>query len=253
MPIVNGRGKVTACEALLRWTSPVLGNVTPDEFIPIAESTGLFSKIDWWVIDRAMADCALLKKIFGADTVLCINISSAELYTKEIADHFLHCLSRHKADAQSIEIELTETFAVKLGDQSKRSIETLRAKGFRISIDDFGAGYTSVQQIIDYPAETIKLDRALVESLAKSAALPTLKALVALCHAQNMSVVAEGVDTAEKLSLLAAAGCDLYQGYLISKPLTVNDLGLWAMQRMLETAREAAGQTARPAPTARSA
>jgi c-di-GMP phosphodiesterase len=253
MPIVNGRGKVTACEALLRWTSPVLGNVTPDEFIPIAESTGLFSKIDWWVIDRAMADCALLKKIFGADTVLCINISSAELYTKEIADHFLHCLSRHKADAQSIEIELTETFAVKLGDQSKRSIETLRAKGFRISIDDFGAGYTSVQQIIDYPAETIKLDRALVESLAKSAALPTLKALVALCHAQNMSVVAEGVDTAEKLSLLAAAGCDLYQGYLISKPLTVNDLGLWAMQRMLETAREAAGQTAKPVPTARPA
>ena len=242
MPIVDGHGKVTACEALLRWISPVLGAVTPDEFIPIAETTGLYSKIDWWVIDRAMADCTLLKKIFGADTVLCINISSAELYTKEIADHFLACLDRHMAEPGSIEIELTETFAVKLGDQSKRNIETLRAKGFRISIDDFGAGYTSVQQIIDYPAETIKLDRALVESLTKSAALPTLRALVALCHAQNMSVVAEGVDTAEKLSLLAAAGCDLYQGYLISKPLAVNDLGLWAMQRMLDQARDTTGQ-----------
>ncbi|MDX3927344.1 MAG: EAL domain-containing protein [Shinella sp.] len=240
MPIVDGRGKVTGCEALLRWTSPVLGTVTPDEFIPIAETTGLFSKIDWWVIDRAMAEYEQLKKLFGPDTILCINISSAELYTKSISDHFCECLERHALDARTIEIELTETFAVKLSDQSKRNIDILRAKGFRISIDDFGAGYTSVQQIIDYPAETIKLDRALVESLTKSAALPTLRALIALCHAQDMSVVAEGVDSTEKLSLLAAAGCDLYQGYLISKPQTIEDIGIWAMQRLIDQAREAA-------------
>ncbi|MXN53906.1 EAL domain-containing protein [Shinella sp. AETb1-6] len=238
MPIVNGQGKVTGCEALLRWTSPVLGNVTPDEFIPIAETTGLFSKIDWWVINRAMADYGHVRKLFGAETILCINISSAELYTKSISDHFCDCADRHGVDARLIEIELTETFAVKLGEQSRRNIEILRAKGFRISIDDFGAGYTSVQQIIEYPAETIKLDRELVESLTRSAALPTLRALIALCHAQDMSVIAEGVDTPEKMSLLAAAGCDLYQGYLISRPLPLDDLGVWAMQRLLDTARE---------------
>lgn len=243
MPIVNGQGKVTGCEALLRWNSPVLGNVTPDEFIPIAEMTGLFSKIDWWVIDRAMSEYGNIKKLFGADTVLCINISSAELYTKSISDHFCDCADRHGIDARLIEIELTETFAVKLGEQSRRNIDILRDRGFRISIDDFGAGYTSVQQIIEYPAETIKLDRELVESLTRSAALPTLRALVALCHAQDMSVIAEGVDTPEKMALLAAAGCDFYQGYLISRPLTVEDLALWAMHRLMEKARE----TTRPA------
>ncbi|MCF3641678.1 bifunctional diguanylate cyclase/phosphodiesterase [Rhizobium sp. TRM95111] len=252
MPMVNGKGKVTGCEALLRWTSPLLGNVTPDEFIPIAETTGLFSKIDWWVIDRAMADHAHVCRLFGPETIMCINISSAELYTKSISNHFKDCARRHKVDPRKIEIELTETFAVKLGDQSQRNIDILRETGFRISIDDFGAGYTSVQQIIDYPAETIKLDRALVESLTKKAALPTLRALIALCHAQDMSVVAEGVDTTEKLTLLAAAGCDLYQGYLISKPLSAEDLGVWAMQRLVEQAREAAG-TKTVATTARMA
>jgi diguanylate cyclase (GGDEF)-like protein len=240
MPIVDGHGKVTGCEALLRWTSPVLGRVTPDEFIPIAETTGLFSKIDWWVIDRAMSEHSHIRKLFGPETILCINISSAELYTKSISDHFCECADRHGVDARMIEIELTETFAVKLGEQSRRNIEILRARGFRISIDDFGAGYTSVQQIIEYPAETIKLDRELVESLTRSAALPTLRALVALCHAQDMSVIAEGVDTTEKMALLAAAGCDLYQGYLISRPLTLEEIGIWAMQRLVEKAREAA-------------
>lgn len=238
MPIVNGHGKVTGCEALLRWNSPVLGRVTPDEFIPIAETTGLFSKIDWWVIDRAMAEYGHIRRLFGAETILCINISSAELYTKSISDHFCDSADRHGVDARMIEIELTETFAVKLGEQSRRNIEILRARGFRISIDDFGAGYTSVQQIIEYPAETIKLDRELVESLTRSAALPTLRALVALCHAQNMSVIAEGVDTTEKMALLAAAGCDLYQGYLISRPLSLDEIGVWAMQRLVEKARE---------------
>lgn len=247
MPIVDGHGKVTGCEALLRWTSPLLGRVTPDEFIPIAETTGLFSKIDWWVIDRAMAEYSHIRKLFGVGTILCINISSAELYTKSISDHFCDCAERHGVDTRMIEIELTETFAVKLGEQSRRNIEILRSRGFRISIDDFGAGYTSVQQIIEYPAETIKLDRALVESLTRSAALPTLRALVALCHAQDMSVIAEGVDTTEKMALLAAAGCDLYQGYLISRPLTLEEIGVWAMQRLMDKAREtiSAGQRAR--------
>lgn len=240
MPIVDGRGKVTGCEALLRWQSPSLGQVTPDEFIPIAETTGLFSKIDWWVIDRAMAESGQLRKLFGPETILCINISSAELYTRSISDHFCECADRHGVDPRLIEIELTETFAVKLGEQLRRNIDVLRARGFRISIDDFGAGYTSVQQIIEYPAETIKLDRALVDSLTVSAALPTLRALIALCHAQDMSVVAEGVDTTEKMGLLAAAGCDLYQGYLITPPLSLDDIGVWAMQRLLEKAREAA-------------
>ncbi len=238
MPMVDTDGRVTGCEALLRWYSPVLGNVTPDEFVPIAESSGLFTKIDWWVINKAMSDCGQLKALFGPQTVLAINISSAELHSKAIADHFSDCLEMHGLEARSIEIELTETFAVKFSDQLRRNIDALRQRGFRLSIDDFGAGYTSVQQIIEYTADTIKLDRALVSNLTASQSLPVLKALIALCHAKDVAVVGEGIDTPEKLSMLTAAGCDLFQGYLISKPLPIEDLAIWALTR---TARYAHG------------
>ncbi len=236
MPIVDAGGKVIGCEALLRWVSPTLGNITPDEFVPIAESSGLFNKIDWWVINQAMSEHHRLKQLFGQETLLAINISSAELHSKSISDYFCACLDKHGLDPRTIEIELTETFAVKLGDQLHRNIETLREKGFRISIDDFGAGYTSVQQIIEYTADTIKLDRALVENLANEASLPALKAMIALCHAQQMSVIGEGVDSHEKLAMLTAAGCDHFQGYLISKPLTLPDLSIWALKQTAQIA-----------------
>ncbi|OJF94005.1 putative bifunctional diguanylate cyclase/phosphodiesterase [Pararhizobium antarcticum] len=246
MPIVDARGRVTGCEALLRWISPTLGNVTPDEFVPIAESSGLFTKIDWWVINRAMGEHWRLKELFGPETVLAINISSAELYSKSISDYFCDCLDRHGLEAKFIEIELTETFAVKLGDQLHRNIQSLRDKGFRISIDDFGAGYTSVQQIIEYTADTIKLDRALVQNLTGEHSLPALKAVIALCHAQNMAVVGEGVDTTRKMAMLTEAGCDHFQGYLISKPLNLTDLASWAIHNATVTAGEIA-QTHVPA------
>ncbi len=236
MPIVDGLGKVVGCEALLRWVSPTLGNVRPDEFVPIAESSGQFTKIDCWVIDHAMADYATLQRLFGADTTLAINISSAELHSKTIVDHFDLCLERHGVRPGAIEIELTETYAVTLGDQLHQNIEGLRDRGFRISIDDFGAGYTSMQQIIEYTADTIKLDRALVENLAREEMLPALRAVIALCHAQDMQVIGEGIDTQEKMAVLSAAGCDNFQGYLISKPLTLEDLGIWSLKHTVELA-----------------
>lgn len=236
MPIVDDGGKVVGCEALLRWVSPTLGNVRPDEFVPIAESSGQFTKIDCWVIDRAMSEYHHLEQLFGEGTTLAINMSSAELHSKSIAKHFNDCLDRHGVAPGAIEIELTETYAVTLGDQLHQNIEDLRARGFRISIDDFGAGYTSMQQIIEYTADTIKLDRALVDNLAREEMLPALKAVIALCHAQNMQVIGEGVDTEEKLAVLSAAGCDHYQGYLISKPLTLEDLGIWSLKRTAELA-----------------
>ncbi|PST26314.1 bifunctional diguanylate cyclase/phosphodiesterase [Mesorhizobium plurifarium] len=243
MPIVDTGGKVTGCEALLRWHSPVLGHVTPDEFVPIAESSGLFTKIDWWVIDKAMSDCHQLKALFGPDTVLAINISSAELHSKSISGHFSDCLARYGLEARSIDIELTETFAVQISDQLRLNMEELRSKGFRLSIDDFGAGYTSVQQIIDYAADTIKLDRALVSNLTASKSLAVLKAVIALCHAKEMAVVGEGVDTAEKLAMLSAAGCDRFQGYLISKPLPLAELAIWALSHVALASKPAEGDS----------
>jgi diguanylate cyclase (GGDEF)-like protein len=232
MPIVNPAGLVTGCEALLRWASPTLGMVTPDEFVPIAESSGQFTKIDWWVVSRALADYEEIRTMFGPATVLAINISSAELHSRAIADHFVREAARHGIDPSRIEIELTETYAVKIGDQLHRNIKALRSGGFRISIDDFGAGYTSVQQIMEYTADTIKLDRAIVEIMATMEHLPALRALIALCHARGMSVIGEGVDSPDKITFLERAGCNLFQGYLFSKPLPLYELGIWALQNV---------------------
>ncbi|SIR01795.1 diguanylate cyclase/phosphodiesterase [Rhizobium sp. RU20A] len=230
MPLINRQGKVAGCEALLRWRSPVLGPVGPDEFVPIAERHGLFAKIDFWVIDRAIADCARLQDIFGPDTVVAINISSAELHSTAITDHIVDRLRHYKVDARSVEIELTETFAVSLGDQLRQNIQRLREGGLRIAIDDFGAGYTSVQQIIDYMADTIKLDRDFVGKLTADHMHPTLRAMNELCHAQKMRVVAEGVETREQLETLMSAGCDYFQGYFFSKPRQMEDLQVWALR-----------------------
>ncbi|MFP5075951.1 putative bifunctional diguanylate cyclase/phosphodiesterase [Rhizobium sp. YIM 134829] len=236
MPIVDRRGRVTGCEALLRWTSPALGQVGPDEFVPIAESSGLFSKIDWWVVRRAMSDYRRLEAMFGANTILAINVSSAELHSRAIGAHLSDQAAAHGLQPGVIEIELTETYAVEAGLVLREAVEALRARGFRLSIDDFGAGYTSVQQLIEYPADTLKLDRAMVETMATTDMLAALRAMIALCHARGMSVVAEGVETKEKMDLLIAAGCDLFQGYYISKPLSLDDLGLWALQRLASPA-----------------
>ncbi|OLP54499.1 diguanylate phosphodiesterase [Rhizobium rhizosphaerae] len=231
MPVVDPDGKVMGCEALLRWTSPILGRVGPDEFVPIAETSGLFSKIDHWVIDRAIRDHAALAGLFGSDTILAINISSAELHQDDIADRFIEAVARHGVDPHLIEIELTETYSVSLSATAERVLSRLAGKGFGISIDDFGAGYNSLQQLIDYRADAIKLDRGIVEKLAGTGQIEALTALIALCHAREMSVVAEGVDTHEKFSALRHAGCDLFQGYLISRPLVLTELAAWALTR----------------------
>ncbi len=229
MPLINRAGKVVGCEALIRWRSPVLGPVGPDEFVPIAESSGLFTKIDFWVIDKAIADCARLQAMFGPDTVVAINISSAELHSSAITNHIVERLKHYDVDARSVEIELTETFAVSLSEQLRHNIQRLREGGLRIAIDDFGAGYTSVQQIIDYMADTIKLDRDFVRKLTADDMQPTLRAVNELCHAQKMKVVAEGVETREQLDMLFEAGCDYFQGYFFCKPRQMDDLQVWAL------------------------
>lgn len=234
MPIVDPRDRVIACEALIRWTSPTLGVMTPDEFIPIAERNGLFSSLDRWVIDKALCDHAKLAEWFGADVIVSINVSSAELHATSLRDYLVERLTARRVAPAQVEIELTETFAVGLHAEISRNVRAFREAGVRIAIDDFGAGYTSIQQVTEYSADTIKLDRAFAERLTSSPA--TLSALVALCHAQGMSIVAEGVDRSEKVDLFRAVGCDGLQGFEICPPLPLNDLGLWALARLAPSA-----------------
>ena len=142
----------------------------------------------------------------------------------ERAAHYGICSSR-------IEIELTETYAAELSNHTMAVVRAIRMAGFRVAIDDFGVGYTSIQQLLEYPADTIKLDMAIIERLTRPDMQESLGAIVAFCQAQGKRVNAEGVDTLEKQSALLRAGCDLFQGYLISPPRSVPALAEWVAVR----------------------
>jgi EAL domain-containing protein (putative c-di-GMP-specific phosphodiesterase class I) len=216
---------------LLRWHSPILGTVSPGEFIPIAERAGLHSRIDNWVIDRALAEYPKLVELFGAEVILAINVSSAQLADDRICNYLLERAAHHGVAPGRIEIELTETYAAELCTDTMQVVQAIRRAGFRVAIDDFGVGYTSIQQLLEYPADTIKLDMAIITRLTQPDMQQSLSALIAFCHAQGKRVNAEGVDNMEKQSALLQAGCDLFQGYLISPPRSLAALEDWMAVR----------------------
>ncbi|MCQ4312340.1 EAL domain-containing protein [Pseudomonas stutzeri] len=231
MPAVDREGAVVSCEVLLRWHSPLLGTVSPGEFIPIAERAGLFPKIDSWVIDHALAGYRELVRLFGEGVILAINVSSAQLTDDRICSCLIERAAHHGIAPSSIEIELTETFAAELSSNTMEVVRAIRQAGFRVAIDDFGVGYTSIQQLLEYPADTIKLDMAIIQRLTQPDMQESLTALIAFCRAQGKRVNAEGVDTLQKQSALLDAGCDLFQGYLISPPRSVVALREWMAVR----------------------
>jgi diguanylate cyclase (GGDEF)-like protein len=237
MPIVSRDGVVEKCEALLRWNSPNLGMVSPGEFIPIAEMHALFSKIDKWVLRKAIGDLHALQEIFSEGVVLSINISTAELSSSTIIDYSVETIKRHGVSASAVEIELTETFAAKIPVKAKRVVQGLRDAGFKISLDDFGSGYTSLKQILEFPLDTVKLDRELVMKIRDPRGMLALTSIIDLCHSQNCVVVAEGVEDMPTQAALSLAGCDLFQGFGICRPLSLSEL----VTRYADAAPEAKG------------
>ncbi|KTT42990.1 c-di-GMP phosphodiesterase [Pseudomonas oryzihabitans] len=232
MPAIDSAGQVRSAETLLRWNSPRLGAVSPAEFIPIAERHGHFRWIDRWVVDQACREYPALQQALGADLVLSINLSSAQLEQADIVPYLCERVRHHQVDPGRLELEFTETFAAELNERTLALLHELRAEGFRVAIDDFGVGYTSIQQVTDYPADTIKFDRLIVERLSQPGNQASLDALVAFCHARNAQVIAEGVDTELKRFCLQQAGCDLLQGFLVCPPRRLDELRDWQRQRL---------------------
>ena len=227
MPFVDKQDKVKGLEVLLRWLSPELGHVTPDEFVPIAEQTGTYSKIDTWVFRNAFEHIAKLRAFLGEEIVIAINISAAELGQADFAENLIKLKNEYGVDNHSVELEITETFGYFAVQRVLAVLGELRDAGFGISIDDFGIGYTPLLQMIDYPVDKVKFDKELVQRLTHEDYLQLLEPTVELCHLQAIEVTAEGVEDKEKLSVLRAAGCDYFQGYSIAQPMTLPELKRW--------------------------
>ena len=227
MPLIDARTDIIeGFEVLVRWTSTKLGVVGPNEFIPIAEASGQFNKIDLWVIENAMKSYKKLKERLGHDFKLSINLSSAQLNMNEIAAHLLLLLDKYQLDPQNIQLEMTETLNVEYTQQADTLLKTLSDKGFKIAIDDFGTGYTALLQLIEYPAHMIKFDKTFVDKAMQDNNRTMLEPIIALCHSQNLEVTIEGVETEEMVTYLKSIGSDYLQGFYYGKPAKLEDLKL---------------------------
>ncbi|MDC5704068.1 putative bifunctional diguanylate cyclase/phosphodiesterase [Vibrio europaeus] len=222
-PYYDRDGKVIkGVEALLRWNSPKLGKVTPSEFIPISEQIGLFGTIDRWVIKQAFIDFQQLQSCFESPIQLSINLSSAELDSLQLAADIQSLMELYPVQPHLIDFEITETFAS--DSQSYLLLHELAQMGFKLTIDDFGSGYTSITQLVEYPVQKIKFDREFLETLIKTNNHQVVKPLVDLCHSQSMMVTAEGIESEEMHRWLADNKCDYMQGYHLSPPLSLSQL-----------------------------
>ncbi|ANQ29414.1 EAL domain-containing protein [Vibrio natriegens] len=217
--------EIEGLEVLLRWDAEGIGPIPPAEFIPIAEQTGLFDKVDRWVFSTAAAQYHQLREIFDKDIILSINLSSAELNSLEMAEYIHTYTTKYDVDPKFIELEITETFA---SDQRGTALlDELSNLGYRLAIDDFGSGYTSLTQLVQFPVQKIKFDREFLLTLMRTNNGHVIKPIIDLCHAQNKTVTAEGIEHDVMRQWLSEYQCDFMQGYLFGKPMSIEELEIW--------------------------
>jgi diguanylate cyclase (GGDEF)-like protein len=230
-------GEVVGVEALARWQHPTLGNVPPDEFIPIAERSGLIGPLTTAVLDTALAACAAWRAA-GCDLSVAVNLSARSLHDADLVDEVARLLRRHDVPAGRLTLEVTESAVMADPGRAVALLHQLRDLGVHLSVDDFGTGYSSLSYLKRLPVHQVKIDRSFVTSLGSDADdLPIVRAIVDLGRHMGLEVVAEGVEDAPTMDLLDAIGCDLAQGWHIARPMPVDHLLGWLAARTPTAAR----------------
>ena len=229
-------------EALIRWNDPVKGRVSPGDFIPLAESFGKIVPLTNWVLVRAVAQVRAWQQQFDAAFQVSVNLPPA--YLEWCADRpaeALEFLSGLKAPTGSIVLEITEGAFLNVTPEVLQVLALLKGMGFEVALDDFGVGYSCFGQLDRLPLDTLKIDKSLVDHIeAMPAKRAVCTAIIKIGHELGFRVVAEGVETAGQLSLLAQAGCDFIQGYVIARPMGAGDFQTFAQGWGREGLRSAA-------------
>ena len=224
-------GAVTTVEALVRWQHPTRGLLGPDRFLPVAEQTGLIHPLTEWVLDAALAEVGTYGEV-APDLVVAVNISGRSLQRPDFPQVVSAAMIRAGIAPTRLQLEITETALVTDGPRAAEVLGHLAAAGLRLSLDDFGQGFTSLAQLRHLPLSELKIDKAFVQHMphsVKDAAI--VQSVIELGHNLGMDVVAEGVETPQVLDAVRRLGCDVAQGYLFSKPLPSEALRTWLAER----------------------
>ena len=208
--------QLVAFESLCRWDHPQLGMVSPTRFISMAEDMGTIHAIGIFMVDEACSFAARLQQV-GKPLDVSINMSVAQFASDYATDHLIDVIADRSLDASRITVEVTESLEITELDSVVTRLNRLRAAGIGVSIDDFGAGYASRAQVVSLPATEVKVDRSIVQS-EPDEARELIRELVTLASEQSLRTVAEGVETAEQLSLISDEGCDRVQGFFLGRP-----------------------------------
>jgi EAL domain-containing protein (putative c-di-GMP-specific phosphodiesterase class I)/FixJ family two-component response regulator len=220
--------RVVGVEALVRWQHPARGLIFPDDFIARAEALGLIDPLGWFVADRGMEEVGLFTDKYGSVPKLSINISAQSLRDLKFPDKYAALLRKHKIEAKNTIIEITESGLIQELSTTLDVLTRLRLKQVQLSIDDFGAGYSMMQQLRNIPATELKIDKSFVQKMHDTQSDRVMvQKTIEIGHELGMKVIAEGVETADQLTFLRANSCDIVQGYLFTRPLPVKDLLAW--------------------------
>ncbi len=219
--------QIYGAEALLRWNHPDLGEISPTEFIPLAESAGSISTITEWVLCRSISQCERMHKA-GIDINIAVNISARDVEDGKLPDLIYHELGHHAMDPSCLTLEITEEAVVRNVGYAAKMLNEFRMMGIRTSMDDFGIGYSSLSQLQQLPLDELKIDRAFLANLPENKHNTAIvKAIIELAHDLGMEVVAEGVETAAALRWLQQSNCEKAQGYYFSPPIPAGDFIAW--------------------------
>ena len=223
-------GQVAHAEALVRWSHPQLGMIGPDEFVPLAERSGLIHALTRFVLDRALGQLRAWTRD-GLDIAMAVNISSIDLLDASFPGHVLSALAQHSLPGSRLIIEITESTLMRDLESAVRVLRRLRDAGVRLSIDDFGTGHSSLAQLRGLPVDEIKIDKSFVMALTENSEDAVIvRSAIEIGHNMGLRVIAEGVETADGLAVLRRLHCDMAQGFLFSPPLHPDAFVQWCRQ-----------------------
>ncbi len=217
--------KVIGAEALLRWYNPTLGHVSPVEFIPIAEQTGLIVALGQYVLIEALTVAKKLQQTMGAEFTMAVNLSPRQFRDPELVNFIQKAIEQSGLTSKYLELEITEGVLMSGHSYINDALNQLSEMGVSLAMDDFGTGYSSLSYLRNYPFDVLKIDRSFINDIIEDADdRELIHAVVAMAHGLKLKVVAEGIETEEQLAYLKKLGCDYGQGYLFSKPVSADKI-----------------------------